>query len=67
MKEPRIENSCISRYRHHMSELTIPVRHLVGESGDRMNRASKRSRTTHDQTPVTSKAPLHVRTFGYQS
>ena len=67
MKEPRIEKLVISAF-HALYDL-ISSTHIfpdisVGESGDRLTRASKVLEQLTGQTPVTSKARYTVRTFG---
>ena len=73
MKEPRIEKLVISACSvHYESDLSLTHKSLfflyvdisVGESGDRLTRASKVLEQLTGQTPVTSKARYTVRTFG---
>ena len=69
MKEPRIEKLVISTFNHHLPQLQEYSKHFdtdisVGESGDRLTRASKVLEQLTGQTPVTSKARYTVRTFG---
>lgn len=67
MKEPKIDKLVISA--SSCTRLSIRI-HLptadisVGESGDRLTRASKVLEQLTGQTPVTSKARYTVRTFG---
>jgi len=69
MKEPRIEKLVISTFNLHPPQIQEFSKHFdtdisVGESGDRLTRASKVLEQLTGQTPVTSKARYTVRTFG---
>jgi large subunit ribosomal protein L11e len=67
MKELRIDKLVISAFTRILSTrilLTFPQDISVGESGDRLTRASKVLEQLTGQTPVTSKARYTVRTFG---
>ena len=71
MKEPRIDKLVISMSSQNLFPTTRnsnstfnPIDISVGESGDRLTRASKVLEQLTGQTPVTSKARYTVRTFG---
>ena len=71
MKEPRIEKLVISAFQvFYQCDILTHIQSLlfadisVGESGDRLTRASKVLEQLTGQTPVTSKARYTVRTFG---
>jgi large subunit ribosomal protein L11e len=68
MKEPRIEKLVISKFLNSIQSVPNYHTHFfldisVGESGDRLTRASKVLEQLTGQTPVTSKARYTVRTF----
>ncbi|KAH7890894.1 ribosomal protein L5 domain-containing protein [Phlebopus sp. FC_14] len=58
MRELRIDKLVIINESHYITDI------CVGESGDRLTRASKVLEQLTGQTPVTSKARYTVRTFG---
>jgi large subunit ribosomal protein L11e len=73
MKEPRVDKLVISTLNQLISSFGQPNLTVhsflyadisVGESGDRLTRASKVLEQLTGQTPVTSKARYTVRTFG---